>query len=128
MKKTASKKGKTILVVDDDKANFKALQICFKKETNYNLLYCKDVDCAEKKIGKERIDLVILDLMMDDKLGYEFLDIIKKRKEKPKVIVFSALDRVQSVKLAFKKGAFDYFTKPPDYDELRASAKEALGD
>ena len=128
MKKTASKKGKNILVVDDDNANFKALQICFKKEINYNLLYCKDVDCAEKKIGKEHIDLIILDLVMPKKSGFEFLDTLAKRQDKIKVIVISALDRVQSAKEAFKKGAFDYYTKPLDYQEFLSRAKEALGD
>ena len=127
MKKTASKKGKTILVVDDDQATFKALQICFAS-TKYNLLYCKDVDCAENKIGKKHIDLIILDLVMPKKSGFEFLDTLAKRQDKIKVIVISALDRVQSAKEAFKKGAFDYYTKPLDYQEFLSRAKEALGD
>lgn len=127
MKKAASKKRKTILVVDDDLATFKALQICFAS-SNYNLLFCKDVDCAENKIGKMHIDLVILDLVMPQKTGFVFLDILSKRKAKNKVIVISALDRVQSAKESFKKGAFDYYTKPLDYKEFLSRAKEALGD
>ena len=127
MNKTASKKGKTVLVVDDDQATFKALQIVFSS-TDYNLLYCKDVDCAEKKIGKKHIDLIILDIVMPKKSGFEFLDTLAKRKDKIKVIVISALDRVQSAKEAFKKGAFDYYTKPLDYQEFLSRAKEALGD
>lgn len=73
-------------------------------------------------LEKERIDLILLDLILPGKSGEEIIDIIK---DIP-IIVISAKISVQDKIKALLNGANDYITKPFDSDELVTRVKVQL--
>ncbi len=116
-----------ILVVDDNLMNADIL-----KETLEQL--GQDVKLAHngKKvfeiIEKEKIDLVLLDIMMPDISGF---DIIKQFKANPKtadlpVIFVSALDKTSDIVKGFNLGSYEYIIKPYKIEELKARVLSIL--
>jgi phosphoserine phosphatase RsbU/P len=111
-----------ILIVDDMMVNRKLMkkvleatleEICFyEAEDGFQALdFIEEVD----------VDLIILDLMMPGKDGFEVLKEIKaleKHKDIP-VIVNSAISDMESIKRTLEMGAIDYFTKPITPDQMK---------
>lgn len=86
-----------------------------------------DVDVAEngaialEKLKKSKPDIIILDLIMPEKDGFEVLDSLKKDANLSKipVLVFSTLGQDKDVELALKKGAKAHINKSFfDFDAL----------
>ena len=68
-------------------------------------------------------ELVILDLKLPDGHGIELLKILKGKKTDTKVFIFSASTELKS--FCFKYGAFAFFDKAKDFDELIEAIKNA---
>lgn len=103
---------KTILVAEDDKflANIYRLNL---SQAGYNVINAMDGQETLVQIQKTKPDLIILDLMMPIKDGFQVLLEIKKDtalKNIP-VIVASNLAQPEDVKKAMSLGATDYFIK-----------------
>lgn len=107
-----------ILVVDDDKEIVKAIKIYLEKE-NYKIFKAYDGEQALEQINQNKIDLIIMDIMMPKKDGIETLEEIRKNKDIP-VILLSAksedIDKINGLNI----GADDYITKPFNPEELIA--------
>ncbi|WP_053957222.1 PP2C family protein-serine/threonine phosphatase [Inediibacterium massiliense] len=110
-----------ILIVDDVMLNRKLMRKVLSNTTGHFSFY--DAENGQEAIDmlkKEDIDLVILDLMMPIKDGYEVLGEMKKQdryKDIP-VIVNSAITDMDSIKKTLELGATDYFTKPITPDQM----------
>ena len=65
------------------------------------------------------MDVVLLDLRLPGTSGLEVLREIKRRRPETLVIVMTGFATVQSAVQAMKLGAYDYVTKPFNFDELR---------
>ncbi|MCX7747659.1 MAG: fused response regulator/phosphatase [Clostridia bacterium] len=111
-----------ILVVDDIFINRKLIKSVLKNNINDITFFdAEDGFKALEIISKIGIDLIILDLMLPGKDGYEVLSDLKSHetyKEIP-VIVNSAVDELESLQRTFELGAMDYFTKPLTIEEMR---------
>lgn len=107
-----------ILVVDDDKEIVKAIEIYLGKE-DYSIYKAYDGEEALKQINENKINLIIMDIMMPKKDGIETLEEIRKDKNIP-VIILSAksedIDKINGLNI----GADDYVTKPFNPIELIA--------
>ena len=105
----------TILVVDDTLFNRKLmLEILETKIDNARYLQAEDGIEAIEIVKTNEVDLVILDLMMPNKNGYE---VLKELKNNPlysdiPIIVNSSVTDMDSIKQTLEMGAVDYFTKP----------------
>jgi DNA-binding response OmpR family regulator len=73
-------------------------------------------------------DLLILDLGLPRRNGFEVLDEIRRRGERLPVIVLTARDEIDATVLGFEQGADDYLTKPFRFDELLARVRARLRD
>jgi sigma-B regulation protein RsbU (phosphoserine phosphatase) len=114
--------GYNILIADDIAVN-SHLMVTILKKALVNAVYfiAEDGNQTLHCIDNQEIDLVILDLMMPGKDGFEVLREIKGQdqyKEIP-VIVNSALEKMESVKKALELGATDYFVKPLTDDQIQ---------
>lgn len=114
--------GYNILIADDIPVN-SHLMVAILKKALINAAYfiVEDGNQAVDCIYNQDIDLIILDLMMPRKDGFEVLREIKGQdmyKEIP-VIVSSALEKMESVKTALELGATDYFIKPLTDDQIQ---------
>jgi two-component system alkaline phosphatase synthesis response regulator PhoP len=103
---------KKILVCEDEPGLNKLLKIRFQ-EDGWEVTSVMDGQSAIDLIKKERYDLVLLDLMMPVKNGFDVLQDIKANpafRDLP-IIVMSGLESDEDIKKALKLGATDYYVK-----------------
>lgn len=115
---------RSILVVDDDIAHRTMLRILLGWE--YEIV---EADCGSKAIEKIQnapFDLVLMDVCMPEISGVEALDRIKATNPKVPVIMMTAYSSSETASRAMKKGAYDYLTKPFDFDNLRLTIEKAM--
>jgi DNA-binding response OmpR family regulator len=114
----------TILLVDDDAALLEVTSIVLSSE-GYRVLTAEDGYEALKEVGRERLDLVVLDVMMPNLSGFEVLKRIREQSDVPVVLLTAKSQSVDKV-VGLELGADDYITKPFDTKELLARIKAIL--
>ncbi len=114
-----------ILVVDDDQSFRFLLEEALKKE-GYSVAAAANGQAALKIYNQEEFDVVTLDIKMPGMDGFEVLSEMKKINSEQLVVIITAYGAQKIAIEAVKKGAYDYFTKPFDIDELRLVIKRAL--
>lgn len=112
-------------IVDDEKPARDRLEaICLELE-NINIIGSSgDPDEAIKKILHKRPDIVLLDIEIPGKSGFEVINEIRVRDYFPVFILTTAFNQY-AIK-AIKNAAFDYLLKPVDIDELRVTINRLL--
>jgi two-component system alkaline phosphatase synthesis response regulator PhoP len=118
---------KRIIVVDDDKDIRKLVESILAKE-GFVTTGAENGADAMKKIQASRPDLVLLDLQLPDKDGFEVCkDLRNDPSTKYVPIVFLTVQNLDSYKIAgLEMGADDYITKPFNQTELLARVKAVL--
>ena len=115
----------TILVIDDEPPIRKLLRTGLSTQ-GYAILEAPNAAAALEVLGRDRIDLVILDLGLPDMRGHDLLRAIRTRHpELPVVVLSSRTDEGGKVE-ALDLGADDYVTKPFGMAELLARLRAAL--
>ncbi len=115
---------KSILIVDDDIAHRTMLRILL--DWDYEIFEADDGSTAIEKLVDNSFDLVIMDIRMPKVSGLEALDTIKTLKPAIPVVMMTAYWSDQVADEARKKGAFDYLSKPFDFDRLRQTIERAI--
>ena len=123
---------KNILLVDDMAVNRKLIKAVLNDMQGIDFYDAEDGFQAIKEVEDNDIDLIILDLMMPGKDGFEVLKELKEDinyKEIP-IVVYSGMDNIDSINQALELGAYDYFTKPLTMQQIKfivpAKVKNAL--
>jgi len=118
---------KRILVVDDDE-NLARLAIDNLNAEGFQTLYAKDGIEAMEVIIREIPDLVLLDISMPRKDGYEVFKDIKSDVflSNIPVIMMTAKSKLQEKVFGLDLGVDDYITKPYNIEELIARVKMIL--
>ena len=111
-------KTKKILVVDDDLAHARMLNALIS-DWGYDVLLADDGDKAVAMVKEQPFDMVLMDMKMVNMSGMEALPRIKEFNPALPVIIMTAYSSVQTAVKALKIGAYDYLTKPLDFDKLR---------
>lgn len=107
-----------ILFVDDEK-NLVDIFSAGLIKAGYEVVIAYDGEQALEKLGQDKPDVVILDLMMPKLNGFEVLIEIRKRFKKwIPVIIYSAESELESVKKAYGLEADHYLTKPCSIDNI----------
>ena len=116
---------KTILIVDDTVENLDILEELLEQYDIISVTNGKDaIDIA----NKEKIDLILLDIMMPYMNGYEVCKTLKSNKDTKDipVIFITAKTDEESIEKAYEVGGADYVTKPFLPKELKARVKKEL--
>lgn len=113
-----------ILVCDDDKEIVKAIEIYLAKE-GYNVFKAYDGNECLEILQKNKVQLVILDIMMPKKDGIETINEIREKYSIP-VIMLSAKSEDEDKIKGLDMGADDYVTKPFNPQELIARVNSLL--
>ncbi len=103
---------KTILIIDDTQSNVEILMNIL--DDKYDLLASLSGREGLEIVAEEKVDLILLDIMMPDLDGFE---VCKKLKNNPKtnnipVIFITASNDEYSIQQAYEVGGVDYITKP----------------
>ena len=119
--------GKKILIADDEPNIVTALEFLLARG-GYEVLIARDGDEALKALESARPDLVLLDIMMPVKSGYEICKRIRERPEWKhiKVVMLSAKGRDAEVNKGMAVGADLYVTKPFSTRELMEQIRGLL--
>ena len=115
---------KTILVVDDQ-ANVRTLVREYLSEQGFRVVTAVNGREALYAARQEKPDLVLLDIMMPEMDGYEFVRTYRKEKDTPILLLTAKLEETDKV-LGLELGADDYITKPFGMRELVARIHAAL--
>lgn len=107
----------SVLVVDDDESLRWITQLQLE-EAGYRLMAAPAAGEALELVESESPSLVITDLKMPGLSGIDLLRRIRAEHPEIPVIVVTAFGTVQTAVDAMKSGAYDYITKPIDYEEL----------
>ncbi len=115
----------TILVVDDEEVIRRLL--CQKlRSEGYTCVDAGNSQQAMEKMREKPADLVILDIMMPGGSGVELLPELKKIYPDTVVIMATAVGDAETAIKCVRLGAYDYFTKPYNLDEVAISVGRAL--
>lgn len=116
---------KSILVVDDEKAQREILEMILSGE-GYDVTTAASGEAALKFAREKRFDLALTDLKMTGMDGIELLQHLLGQDSSIIVILLTAHGSIDSAKEALRRGAFDYLQKPYDRDTLLDTIKRAL--
>ncbi len=119
------KEKNTILVVDDDLAHRTMLKTLLGG-WGYNVAEADDGRSAIDAVHQKPFDLILMDIRMVGVSGLEALEEIKRFNPAIPVIIMTAYASVETAVKALKEGAYDYLTKPLDFDELKIVMERAM--
>ncbi|MGD8449482.1 MAG: sigma-54 dependent transcriptional regulator [Desulfobacterales bacterium] len=114
-----------ILVVDDDPGHLTALKTIIKS-WGYSVYLADDGADAVESVKQRPFDLILMDVRMAHMSGIEALKKIKDYNPAIPVLIMTAYSSVDSAVEALKSGAYDYLTKPLDFEVLKLSLERAL--
>ena len=115
---------KTILVVDD-KLSVQALLKDYLSESGYRVVSARNGREALFTARHEKPDLILLDIMMPEMDGYEFLRVYRRERDTPVILLTARLEETDKV-IGLELGADDYVTKPFGMGELVARIRAVL--
>lgn len=114
-----------LLLVDDDPSLLKLLGMRLRSE-GYQVTTAASGPEALRLLQKEKIELVISDLRMDEMDGLALFGEIQKRHTGLPVIILTAHGSIPDAVSATQQGVFSFLTKPVDKDALYKAIDEAL--
>jgi two-component system response regulator HydG len=119
------RKSNTVLVVDDDPAHRTMLRTLLTG-WGYAIDEADDGSAAIERVHERAFDLILMDVRMVKVSGLQALAEIKAFNPAIPVIIMTAYSSVETAVEALKNGAYDYLTKPLDFDELRLAMERAM--
>ena len=119
-------KGK-ILVVDDDKEVVRLMR-AYLENAGYEVLYAYNGEAAVHNLRREKPDLLLLDLMLPDRDGYDITRLVRSDAALahiPIIILTARVDDTDKI-IGLELGADDYVTKPYNPREVVARVRARL--
>ena len=120
-----SRKPAHLLLVDDDPGLLKLLGMRLVSE-GYSVVTAESGQEGLKVLGREKVDLVISDLRMDEMDGMQLFTEIQKQQPGMPVIILTAHGSIPDAVAATQQGVFSFLTKPVDKDALYKAIDSAL--
>ena len=116
-----------ILIADDEPNILISLEYLMKRE-GYEVVVARDGDEALAAIRRERPALVLLDVMMPGKTGFEVCDLVRADATlaATKIVLLTAKGRDTDIAKGLAIGATDYITKPFSTRDLAQRVRELL--
>ncbi|MFQ5353935.1 MAG: sigma-54-dependent transcriptional regulator [Thermodesulfobacteriota bacterium] len=121
-----NKNNKSKIVVVDDEQDMRSFLEILLRRNGYSVLSFPTAKRALEYCRANPFDLVITDLRMPEMDGVELLRELKALDEEAPVIMITAYASVDTAIDAMKAGAYDYFTKPFNIEEIRLNIRKAL--
>lgn len=114
-----------VMVVDDDSAHRTMLRTLVGG-WGYEILEADDGESAIAEVDERAVDLILMDIRMVRVSGIEALDKIKSINPAIPIVLMTAYASIEMAVDALKKGAYDYLTKPLDFEKLKLTLDRAL--
>jgi len=115
-----------ILVVDDELIIRKSIEEILRAD-RYSVCTAGTLADAEKQLGRNTFDLILLDVKLPDGEGTDLLERLSRQAEKPMVIMMSGYGTIESAVACMRAGAFDYLLKPFSLNQVEVLVRKAEG-
>ena len=115
----------SILIVDDDSSVRRVMQMQLS-EAGYDVKVAASGNDALRIATESHPKLIITDLRMPDLDGIELLRRLSENEIQTTVIMVTAFGSIETAVQAMRLGAYDYITKPIDYDALQLAVQRAM--
>jgi adenylate cyclase len=120
------------LVVDDEPDVEALIERRFRREMrkgSYEFTFAGDgVEALEKIEESDDFDIVLCDINMPRMDGLTLLERVQDRLTLTRAVMVSAYNDLANIRTAMNRGAYDFITKPIDFDDLRATIDKSLAD
>lgn len=103
---------KKIAIIDDEQDILDTLERFLLRSEKFDIETFSNPKNALESVKQGKFDLVLLDIMMPQMNGLDFLEEVKTTNPNQKMIMMTAYSTVDKVIQANKTGATDYVTKP----------------
>lgn len=114
----------SILIVDDERGTREVLAKFLR--ANYDVTLAEDGQVGLNLLERNHYDLVLTDIRMPGAGGFSILEKTLKLENPPPCILFTAYGSIETAVDAMKQGAFDFVTKPVNFDQLEILIARAL--
>lgn len=119
-----------ILVVDDEPDLELLIVQKFRKQIrtgDFSFTFARDgIEALERLKNDTEIDIVLTDINMPRMDGLDLLNHLKDMQDFLKAIIISAYDDMENIRTAMNRGAFDFVTKPINFQDLEVTIEKAL--
>lgn len=119
-----------ILVVDDELELERLIKQRFRKRIRakeFDFLFASNgIEALDKLQQEHHIDLVLTDIKMPDMDGLTLLGLLPTIDQNLKAVVVSAYSDIPNIRAAMNRGAFDFLTKPIDFQDLELTIQKSL--
>ena len=117
-----------ILVADDSHTDMKFILDSFK-DTDFDLIVASDGEEAERKAKEGNFDLIILDVVMPKKNGFQVCRALKQDKNFKRIPIIILTSKTQESDKFWgqKQGADEYITKPFEQSDLMRAVRKYVG-
>ena len=106
-----------ILIAEDDADLLKLFQTVLKKE-GYEVIPVEDGLQAMRYLNREYVDMIISDIMMPNMDGYELIRALRAAGQKTPILLITAKEGFDDMRMGFSLGTDDYMVKPVNMNEL----------
>jgi len=113
-----------VLVVDDEPGVRESLRMLLKNDCD--VITADGVDEGLRAIVDTPPDLILLDLVMPGRSGFDLLSEVAAREDPPAIVVLTGTRTIATAVEAVQRGATDYLTKPFDVEALRIKVRQLL--
>ncbi|EAZ90843.1 response regulator [Crocosphaera chwakensis] len=128
--KTDSSLTPKILVVDDEIELERLIKQRFRKKIRakeFDFVFVHNgAEAIEHLTEEDQIDVVLTDINMPEIDGLTLLDLLPDINQTLKAVVVSAYSDLSNIRTAMNRGAFDFLTKPIDFQDLEITLKKTL--
>jgi DNA-binding NtrC family response regulator len=113
------------VLLAEDEPTFARTVARFLQEKGHEVTVCPTGKAALKCLAESEWDALLLDLKLPDMVGTEILAKVRKDHSDLQTIIVTGFANVESAIQTMRLGAFDYLTKPPNFDELGVRVEKA---
>ncbi len=118
-------KRKKVLIVDDEQSLLESLEMFFS-DSGYDVACASTAQEGFDRASRFCPDVIVLDIRLPDKDGFQVLEELRRRKDATPVIMITAFHDMETTIKTVKLKAFEYIPKPIDVDELERAVRKAL--
>ena len=116
----------SVLLVEDDASIAIVITAALEAE-GFSVTHCDTIAERDRLLARGGFDALVTDVMLPDGDGIETLGLVRQLHPAMPIIILSAQNTLDTAVRASDTGAFEYFPKPFDIDELARTVRQAVG-
>jgi two-component system cell cycle response regulator len=101
----------TVLTIEDNEADYSQIQRIVEKIGNITLIHARNLKDAYNRVQTNSIDVILLDYMLPDGSGFEFMGLLKQKQIEIPVVMITGQGNEVIASESIQSGAYDYLPK-----------------